>query len=124
LSDNDLSTKLMILSAIKDRILGKVPWFKRRSSRWRTIRKQHLIKFPLCEVCGESKKTEVHHIIPFHVAPELELVEDNLISLCEQKKFGINCHLFVGHLGRWRGFNPKVREDIKEIKTMFLREWS
>jgi hypothetical protein len=38
----------------------------------------------------------------------LELTPDNLITLCESKKYGITCHLFVGHRGNYRLFNPDV----------------
>jgi len=56
-------------------------------------------------LCGGTKAVEVHHLIPFSIAPDLELDPHNLITLCERKKYGINCHLLVGHLGNYRRFN-------------------
>lgn len=50
----------------------------------------------------------VHHVVPFHVDPSRELDPSNLMTLCEAKKYGINCHLLVGHLGNWRRWNPFV----------------
>jgi hypothetical protein len=62
-------------------------------------------------VCGGSEKLEVHHKQPFHLQPEFELDPDNLITLCEANKGGVNCHLFVGHLGSFKSFNPNVMAD-------------
>jgi 5-methylcytosine-specific restriction protein A len=61
------------------------------------------------------KKLEVHHIVPFHINPSLELDMTNLVTLCECKEDGINCHLFVGHLGNYRSYNPEVRVDAKTL---------
>jgi len=82
-----------VLQLIKDRLQGKAPKGARRSSKWRDIRKFHLKKNPECEICGRTKSIEVHHIIPFSIAPDKELDTRNLVTLCESKKNGINCHL-------------------------------
>ena len=97
------------IDAIKDRIVGKAPKGARRSSKWRKIRLKHLKLKPACEICGFKKKVEVHHVVPFHLAPDLELNLNNLMTLCENKKYGINCHLLVGHLGNYRDINTSVR---------------
>ena len=93
---------------IKDRIEGKAKKGARRSSRWRKVRKEHLSKHSKCFLCGSTKSLEVHHIIPFYIAPDKELDPNNLMTLCENKKYGINCHLLVGHLGNYRRVNPNV----------------
>ncbi len=59
-----------------------------------------------------KKKVEIHHLIPFNYAPSLELRRDNMMSLCESKKYGINCHLLIGHLGNYRRFNYNVELDM------------
>ena len=97
---------------IKDRLQGKAPKGARRSSKWRKVRKAYLADHPRCELCETRGKAEVHHKIPFHLAPDLELDPDNLITLCENKKFGINCHLLVGHLGNYRRTNTVVDADV------------
>jgi len=103
---------LDILKTITDRITGKAPKGSKRSSKWRKVRKKYLKKFPRCAVCGESKKLELHHILPYHLAPDLELDPRNFITLCSAGKYGIkNCHSLFGHRGRWTKFNPNVRED-------------
>lgn len=103
---------MKFVQAIKDRIQGKAPKGAKRSSQWRKKRKIHLKKNPRCAVCDAKRKVEVHHKIPFHIAPDLELTEDNLVSLCENKKYGINCHLLLGHLGNYRRVNTTVDADV------------
>lgn len=85
-----------------------------RSGKWPTVRRKFLAENPACAVCGSiTGKREVHHIHPFHLHPQLELDPTNFITLCENKKDGINCHLSVGHLGSFKSFNKDVIEDAK-----------
>ena len=91
-----------------------------RSGHWPTVRKHHLEAHPACEVCGHSgEKVNVHHKLPFHLHPQLELDPSNLITLCEDEGF-VNCHLFVGHLGNFHGYNPDVETDAVEWKDKLL----
>lgn len=92
--------------------------FKRRSKHWRAKRKEFLSKNPACAICGSLKKLEVHHIKPFHVFPELELVDSNLIVLCESGEHGFNCHLFFGHFANYRNSNASIPEQIEYYKKM------
>lgn len=87
---------------------GKHPYSSKRSAHWPTVRKEHLEKHPTCAVCGGSSNLEVHHIKPFHLHPDLELDPENLVTLCESKKSGVNCHLWFGHLGNFKSFNVTV----------------
>jgi hypothetical protein len=101
-----------MLSKIKDIIQGKASLSSpSRSSKWPKVRKKHLEKNPCCALCGATSKLNVHHIKPYHLFPELELEESNLITLCENKKKGINCHLFIGHLGNYKNINPCSVQD-------------
>ena len=84
---------------------------KARSPRWDAVRAAHLRREPFCRWCGGDHDLEVHHIHPFHDCPERELDPRNLITLCDAR--GRQCHLRVGHLGDWRGFNPVVRRLAK-----------
>lgn len=101
-----------IIKTLTDRIQGKAPKGAKRSSKWRKVRKIHLKANPTCAVCKSRKKVEVHHKIPFHITPDLELKETNLLSLCENKKYGLNCHLLIGHLGNYRRFNDDIEMDV------------
>lgn len=86
----------------------------RRSSKWPALRKRIIKRDKRCAVCGSTTKLEVHHILPYHTHPELELDELNLIVLCERKRSGLNCHLLMGHRGDYRSWNPTVRSDAAE----------
>lgn len=101
------------MSEIKANDADKTPHGHHRSPHWHRERKAHLDLFPNCAVCGRHENLEVHHIRPFHLHPELELEPSNLITLCENKKDGVNCHLLFGHLGNYRSFNASVREDAR-----------
>lgn len=93
-----------------------------RSPKWRKVRADFLKTHPVCAVCGSNKVLEVHHIIPFNIRPDLELVPDNLITLCESKKRGgLNCHLIIGHGGNYRDFNPDVVKDAKHFNELFFQ---
>jgi 5-methylcytosine-specific restriction enzyme A len=80
-----------------------------RSGRWPACREMHLKIEPKCAACATVKFLEVHHKKPYHLFPELELVEDNLITLCESPAH--NCHLIFGHSLLWAAYNPHVEED-------------
>lgn len=84
-----------------------------RSGSWPRVRREHLQREPACAACGRSKDLEVHHIVPFHQRPELELEESNLITLC-----GDPCHLVFGHLLDYRRrANQHVREDAARYRA-------
>lgn len=102
---------MKIFKHVKDVLQGKTSVAKPRSDKWPTIRKHYLERYPKCEVCGGKEKLEVHHKEPFHLKPELELNPNNLITLCESKHDGINCHLLFGHLGSFKSFNKFVVAD-------------
>lgn len=99
----------------------KEPKGSKRSSLWRGVRTRHLALQPNCALCDGHKHVEVHHIHPFHTHPHLELDPTNLITLCENKKDGINCHLAFGHLGNFKSVNVAVKRDSstwsKKIKN-------
>lgn len=99
------------LTKMKDRIQGKAPKGAKRSSKWKMVKEAYLKEHPECAICGSTAKIEVHHVIPFHLAPDLELDPTNFITLCENKKYGVNCHLLFGHLGNYKRTNLTIRED-------------
>lgn len=79
----------------------------KRSSHWPTVEKHFLESHPTCAACGSSKRLNVHHCMPFHLDPSLELDPNNLITLCMDTK---ECHLHIGHGGSFKQYNPQVRE--------------
>lgn len=108
------------LKEIKEVLIdGKRNWSNKRSKDWPNVREAHLKENATCAVCGGKESVEVHHKKPFHLAPELELEPTNLISLCEAKKYGVNCHLFFGHLGNYKTENLHLETDVKTWKKRF-----
>lgn len=98
-----------------DWLLQRQPDKYGRSGLWPKVRAEHLRREPTCAACGRSKDLEVHHILPYHEHPELELddgkdgtgKDGNLISLCRDP-----CHFYLGHLMNFAGrSNPHIRED-------------
>lgn len=89
-----------------------------RSSEWVQVRNEFVRRHPRCEACGSGYNLNVHHIVPFHERPDLELVEDNLITLCREH------HFRIGHDPDGRGpakpswllSNPNVRSDAAAWK--------
>lgn len=86
-----------------------------RSTRWPAVRAAYLKQNPACEVCGKKRvllaPIEVHHIVPFHIRPDLELEPSNLISLCRDH------HILFGHLMNWKSWNIDVRSDADEWRN-------
>jgi len=84
-----------------------------RSPEWHKVERDFLSKNKTCAACGGTEKLQVHHMHPFHLHPELELDENNLITLCMQHEK--ECHLFIGHGDSWRAYNPNVSKDAALI---------
>lgn len=106
---------MKIVEHLSDVAQGKTTIGNPRSPQWPAVRKKHLAEHPTCACCGGSEKLEVHHVLPFHLHPELELDPGNLVTLCESWRNGICCHLAVGHLGNYKAFNPSAIEDAEAI---------
>lgn len=87
-----------------------------RSKYWQKTRLNHVNKNPYCYICHTKHSLQVHHKKPFHIFPHLELEEDNLITLCE------NHHLYYGHWGDWKSYNPTLETTIKQILTRPYKE--
>lgn len=78
----------------------------RRSDKWPAVRDAHLKRSPSCVCCGRRTDLNVHHVKPYHLFPELELDDGNLVTLCEGPS---NCHWLVGHRGlSWETYQPDV----------------
>ncbi len=90
-----------------------------RSSRWPSVRRGHLAEHPACEACGTTEDVEVHHVIPYHIQPRLELDSFNLMTLCGDKATG--CHFRIGHGLNWSNINGNVRADATYFREMLKR---
>ena len=83
-----------------------------RSPKWPAVRAAHLKARPTCEACGQRDGMEVHHIIPFHIRPDLELDPANLLTLC-----GDPCHLVHGHYMNWARYAKTVVADVRAYRA-------
>lgn len=93
-----------LLSLFQDRTFGA-----QRSSKWSEVRKEHLRVEPECQVCHSRLLLAVHHILPFHLHPELELDKNNLVTLCFRH------HLELGHFFNWKKINSEIKDWIIKI---------
>jgi len=90
-----------------------------RASEWVQVRNEFVRRHPRCEACGSGCNLNVHHIVPFHERPDLELAEDNLITLCREHHFRIG-HDPDGKGPRkpsWLESNPNVRSDAANMRS-------
>lgn len=81
---------------------------QKRSSHWRSLEKSILSASPTCAACGSNIRLQVHHKVPFHINPELELEKSNLIVLCMSPK---ECHYKLGHGENFKAWSETVEED-------------
>jgi len=86
---------------------------KKRSSKWTKLQKDFLEKNPVCALCGGTERLNVHHKKPFHLYPELELDENNLITLCMGDK---DCHLVIAHGNNFSYYCSNIDLYIKQYK--------
>ncbi len=83
--------------------------------RWREFEKKFWEKHPnekYCHICGSTKKIELHHIIPRHIAPDKILDESNLLPLCHC------CHFKFAHFEDWDDWNPNILENAISIYSI------
>jgi hypothetical protein len=79
-----------------------------RSPGWHRVEHAFVTSHPNCAACGGTEHLQVHHIMPFHLHPELELDPSNLITLCMGPS---ECHVLIGHGDNFRAYNPNVVAD-------------
>lgn len=85
----------------------------RRSAEWGPFRDKIVKENPFCAGCSRQSTLEVHHILPFHVRPDLECDRANVVTLCRE------CHYTFGHLRDWRLHNPNVLEDAATYRRRY-----
>ena len=83
-----------------------------RSSGWSTLSRRIIAEVGECEATGSKKNLEAHHIIPFHLRPDLELVRSNIIVLNKW------IHFFLAHFGYYGSWNENIREHAKWLRDL------
>jgi hypothetical protein len=102
-------THLVDVAAIQPEwLIPPQPEFAPRSPGWESLSVE-LRHNACCAFCAKTTNLEVHHVVPFHLKPALELDRRNLVVLCRW------CHFVVGHFGRWDQFNPLVLFLIRAV---------
>ena len=92
-----------------------------RSPRWPKVQREALLRDGFrCQYCKRprsSVKLIGHHIQGYGPHPELELVLDNVITLCQP--LGGGCHLKQGHRNKatgrcaWNAYNADIVADCR-----------
>jgi hypothetical protein len=100
------------------RLIGLEPIYggKPRAPGWKVLAIAWLAENPRCAACGRTEDVVPHHVMPYHLYPELELDWRNLVTLCEWRT--LNCHLWLGHAGNWSDWNPYVRTDAETFRQI------
>ena len=124
-----LLTAMLLLTAIAWGCLAEVDagtLSGPRSNQWPAVRNAYLRDHPECAACGRTGRgLQVHHCLPVNAFGDKdedgdgiinELDEDVFITLCTGET--CSCHLWIGHCGNWKTYNPNVREDAKRFREM------
>lgn len=90
------------LNLFQDRTFGAV-----RSHEWRYFRNMNIKD--KCEICGSKFFLELHHVFPFHIRPDLELDENNVVTVCRRHHYEF-CHFL-----NWKKFNIDIKNHIEKI---------
>jgi 5-methylcytosine-specific restriction endonuclease McrA len=77
-----------------------------RDPRFRSAEREFIRRNPVCAGCGGSATT-AHHVIPFHVRPDLEMDESNWAPVCP------DCHFVDGHARNWRKWVDNFWQVVK-----------
>ena len=78
-----------------------------RDPHWHTESRKFIALYPTCKACGGNKLLAVHHKLPYHLYPHLEMDPKNWIVLCESSS---TCHFLLGHGKNWSDYIPNVEE--------------
>jgi len=73
----------------------------RRMAQW--------LKGKRCVVCGGKKRVQAHHMLPFHLWPQLAMEERLWLPVCRGNP-QLDCHCAIGHAGILEGINIFVLE--------------
>ena len=75
---------------------------------------RHLKAHPNCSACGGGAHVQAHHILPYHLHPDLGTAPSNMMTLCMG---AFECHLRLGHGSNFRGWNPNVVLDVNSARS-------
>jgi hypothetical protein len=71
-----------------------------------------------CQICGKRGGTlTAHHIYPWSKHPELRFDLINGITVCDNRKTQMGCHIQILHRGAWSNL-PMVAAEISELRGL------
>lgn len=68
----------------------------------------------VCQYCGTTDRLEAHHIVPVHIAPDLELSIDNGVCLCHH-------HHLAAHGGIWSDKGRRMQTLVTNVEIQQVR---
>lgn len=80
--------------------------------QWRQTRNEFIRWEPICQMCARDKNLQVHHILPWHLRPDLRYEHQNLVTLCA------DCHLRFGHYNNWKDYNIEILALCQAAQSM------
>jgi hypothetical protein len=80
-----------------------------RSPKWRALQQRFVREKKCCFITRLRVDLEVHHKIPYHVRPDLELEWDNLCLLTRP------VHYLIGHHCNWAYYNQNFEEEAARL---------
>jgi len=86
------------------------PQWRKESGLW--------LRGKVCAASGSTRNVRAHHLIPFHVRPDLEMDCDNWLALSDDGWGGINYHILIGHGGDFTDYNPHAVGDAARCLIM------
>lgn len=84
--------------------------------QWRKTRNEFIKLQPCCQFCGDHRKLQVHHALPWSLFPDYRYEHANLITLCQSR------HLDFGHGHNWKNFNPNIFKMASLVQASTYRE--
>lgn len=104
--------------AVEDRVAPRTVAGRPRSPHWPKFRDEFL-RGKACAACGKTESLNAHHILAYHLHPELELVASNLCPLCEAVTA---CHYVCGHRAESWSVNTTDPWKVAEEYGRFLKK--
>lgn len=96
-----------MLTELMGSLIPPMPHEHLRSPAWESFEHAIKLKHPGCVFCGRIRADNVgHHKKPFHLFPELELVESNIIIVCPGDHF-VRCHYC-----NWSLYSREIENEI------------
>jgi len=78
-----------------------------------------------CEICSQRKPSECHHIIPVMTAPDLALVNSNVIAVCKpchdkiHEAYNLSREIYEDNNSVWVDYSEEITHDCIQCGSSF-----